>query len=123
MAAKGEGPTAIAGDLTTWLHSVKPRSYVFIAARVISDGDHARVLQFANVAGLVSDAVGVYCFKPVSPSQPTSYTALAVPAHIELARVLFRACQDLTALRGAAPIEPPSPSPAEGVLVRDGDES
>src|SRR4029077_17233451 len=87
MAAKGEGPTAIAGDLTTWLHSVKPRSYVFIAARVISDGDHARVLQFANVAGLVSDAVGVYCFKPVSPSQPTTYTALAVPAHIELARV------------------------------------
>lgn len=35
MAAKGEGPTAIAGDLTTWLHSVRPRSYVFIAARVL----------------------------------------------------------------------------------------
>jgi len=112
MAATGESPTTIAGDLTTWLHSVKPRSYVFIAARTISDNDHARVIRFANVAGLVSDAVGVYCFKPVSPSTPTTYESLPVPPHIELARVLFRACQDLTALRGAKPIEPLSPSPA-----------
>jgi hypothetical protein len=112
MAAKGERPTAIAGDLTTWLRSVRPRSYVFIAARAISDKDHARGLRFADVAGLVSDAVGVYCFKPVSSSQPTTYTPLFVPPHIELARVLFRACQDLSALRDASPIETVSPSPA-----------
>lgn len=121
MAATGESPTTIAGDLTTWLHSVKPRSYVFIAARATSDNDHTRVLRFANVAGLVSDAVGVYCFKPVSPSAPTTYEALPVPPHIELARVLFRACQDLTALKGIKPIEPPSPSPA--VLADEASES
>ncbi len=112
MAARGESPTAITGDLTTWLHSVKPSSYVFFAARAINKNDHARVIRFANLAGLVSDAVGVYCFGPVSPSQPTTYRSLAVPPHIELARVLFRACQDLTALRSAMPIEAPSPSPA-----------
>jgi hypothetical protein len=112
MAARGERPTAIAGDLTTWLRSVKPRSYVFIAARVNSDNDLARVLRLANVAGLVSDAVGVYCFSPASSSQQTTYVARQVPPHIELARVLFRACQDLVALRGTSPIEPPSPSPA-----------
>jgi hypothetical protein len=112
MAARGERPTAISGDLTTWLRSVKPRSYVFIAARANSDNDLARVLRLANVAGLVSDAVGVYCFSPVSPSQPTTYIARQVPPHIELARVLFRACQDLAALRTVSPIEPPSPSPA-----------
>ncbi len=112
MAARGERPTAIAGDLTTWLRSVKPRSYVFIAARTISDNDHARVLRLANVAALVSDAVGVYCFGPVLPSAPTEYVRREVPPHIELERVLFRACQDLTALRSITPTEPPSPSPA-----------
>ena len=117
MAAHGESPTTIGGDLTSWLRSVKPRSYVFIAARAVSDNDHSRVLRFADVAGLVSDAVGVYCFAPVSASQPTTYKALPVPPHIELARVLFRACQDLTALRDTKPIEPPSPSPA--ILLED----
>ena len=112
MAAKGETPTAISGDLTTWLRSVKPRSYVFIAARAISPKDHARVVNFARVAALVSDAVGVYCFAPVSALQPTTYKALPVPADVELARVLFRACQDLIGLRAVKPIEAPSPSPA-----------
>jgi len=112
MAARGESPTTISGDLTAWLHSVKPRAYVFIAARVIGDKDLARVVRFANVAGLVSDAVGVYCFAPASASQPTKYIRQEVPPHIELSRVLFRACQDLTALRDKPPMKPPSPSPA-----------
>jgi hypothetical protein len=112
MAARGQQPTVISGDLTTWLRSVRPRSYVFIAARVIGENDHARVIRFADVAGQVSDAVGVYCFTPVSPSEPTKYKPLPVPSHIELARVLFRACQDLTALKAVQPVEPPSPSPA-----------
>jgi hypothetical protein len=112
MAARGERPTAIAGDLTTWLRSVKPRSYVFFAARTISDKDHARVIRFADVAGLVSDAVGVYCFGPVSVAQPTTYVPRSVPPHIELKRVLFRACQDLLGLRNLQPMQPPSPSPA-----------
>ena len=99
MAAQGESPTAIAGDLTGWLHSVKPRSYVFIAARVISDTDLKRVISFANIGGLISDAVGIYCFGPKSASRPTKYASRPVPPHIELARVLFRACQDLLALR------------------------
>ncbi len=120
MAARGESPTAISGDLTTWLRSVKPRSYVFIAARAISAKDHARVLSFARVAALVSDAVGVFCFTPVSASQPTTYKALPVPSDVELARVLFRACQDLAALRDAKPIEAPSPSPA--TLLEDVEE-
>jgi hypothetical protein len=98
--------------LTTWLRSVKPRSYVFIAARASSDNDYERLIRLANVAGLVSDAVGLYCFMPVSTAQPTAYAARQVPPHIELARVLFRACQDLAALKTVQPIEAPSPSPA-----------
>jgi hypothetical protein len=101
MAARGERPSVISGDLTAWLRSVRPRSYVFIAARVIGDNDLKRVIRFAQVAGLVSDAVGVFCFSPISDDDPTRYKAEAVPSDIELARVLFRACQDLTALKGA----------------------
>ncbi len=104
LAARGESPTTISGDLTSWLHSVKPRSYVFFAARVISDRDRDRVFRFARLAGQVSDAVGVVCYRPISESQPTRYRPEVAPSDIELARVLFRACQDLTAIRGRQPV-------------------
>ena len=112
LAEQGGQPSAIAGNLTTWLHSVRPRSYVFFAARVTGTNDHHRVVHFANLAAQVSDAVGVFCFTPVSSSQPTKYRSLPVPPHVELARVLFNACQDLMALKAAIPLEPSSPSPA-----------
>jgi len=110
--ALGKRPSAVSGDLTTWLHSVKPRSYVFIAARCVSENDRLRVIRFADVAGLISDAVGVYAFMPRDPSTPTSYSSVPVPSHIELDRVLFRACQDLKGLKGSQPLEAPTPSPA-----------
>lgn len=103
MAMRGDSPTTMAGDLTAWLHSVKPRSYVFFAARVISDNDRERVIHFANMTAQVSDAVGVFCFGPVTPDEPTRYKAEKVPPSIELGRVLFRACQDLTAIKNARP--------------------
>jgi hypothetical protein len=113
MASHGESPSTIGGDLSTWLHSVKPRSYVFFAARVISDKDRERVIRFADLANQVSDAVGVFCFRPISADQPTRYKAEPVSPHVELSRVLFRACQDLTAIKNARPLEPTSPSPSQ----------
>lgn len=113
LSQRGESPNTIAGDLTAWLRSVKPRSYVFVAARVTSEKDRDRVVRFADLAGLVSDAVGVFCYQPVSSSEPTTYRSAAVPPHVELDRVLFRACQDLTAIKRSHPVEPLTPSPAE----------
>lgn len=112
LTSTGESPSVISGDLTTWLRAVKPKSYVFFAARVISDKDRDRVVQFANVANQVSDAVGVFCFRPVPNTTPTQYRAESVPAFVELDRVLFRACQDLTAIKNSRPVAPSSPSPA-----------
>ena len=112
MASQGGSATAISGDLTGWLRSVRPRSYLFIAARAISGNDHERIIRFANLASLVSDAVGLYCFSPASDSQPTSYHALKVPPDLELNRVLYRACQDLRALKDSTPVIATSPSPA-----------
>ena len=101
MAATGQSPSVISGDLTAWLRSVKPRSYVFIAARVIGEKDRDRVVHYADLANQVSDAVGVFCFTPVSPDQPTTYKSVPVPSHVELARVLYKACQELTSLKNS----------------------
>jgi hypothetical protein len=103
LAEKGTSPTSISGDLTAWLRSVKPRSYVFLAARVVNDADQARLVRLSEQAGLVSDAVGVFCFRPISDNNPTTYKPASVPTPIELSRVLFRACQDLTAIKNARP--------------------
>jgi len=103
MAAKGEAPTSISGDLTGWLRSVKPRSYLFIAARVISDKDLEQVIRKAQHAELASDAVGVHAFRAESADQPTRYSPAKVPSNLELGRVLFRACQELTAIKRARP--------------------
>ena len=112
LTAAGESPTAISGDLTSWLRSVKPRSFVFLAARVISDRDRERVIRMAGVANQVSDAVGVFCFRPVSEAHPTQYRAEELPAAIAIDRVLFRACQELTAIRNSQPFVATTPSPA-----------
>jgi hypothetical protein len=98
-ASKGTSPTSISGDLTTWLRAAKPKSYVFLAARVLSENDRARLIRLADQALLVSDAVGVYCFRPVSVTEFTRYQVDPVPSHLQLDRVLFRACQELTALK------------------------
>lgn len=100
-AARGESTEPMSGDLTTWLRSVKPRSYVFFSARVVSDSDLKRVIQFAELASQVSDACGLFCFRPVSPESPTTYESVRVSSHLEISRVLFRACQDLQRIRAA----------------------
>lgn len=102
LAMQGEGPAAIAGDLTTWLRAAKPKSFVCFAARVISDSDFNRVIRMAEATAQVSDAVGVFCFRPVSPDSPTTYVRQDVPPTFELDRVLFRACQELTRIKNTA---------------------
>lgn len=105
MASSGQSPSVISGDLTAWLRSVKPRSYVFIAARVINEKDRDRVEYFANLTAQVSDGVGVFCFMPISPDQPTKYKRVAVSPHLELARVLYKACQELTSIKNSRAAE------------------
>lgn len=89
------------GDLTTWLRSTRPRIYFFIAARVISDSDFARTVHWAHTAQQVVDAVGLYCFEPDGSSATHYRRRAGVPTDLELERVLYRACTDLTRLVGA----------------------
>jgi hypothetical protein len=105
MAMQGESPASTpGGNLTTWLRSVQPSAYLFIAARVVSETDFDAAVAFAHTAAQVQDGVGLFCFSPKSADQPTTYLSAPVPVDLSIDRVLYRACQDLVALRSEAPI-------------------
>jgi hypothetical protein len=107
MAGRGHAASAPSGNLTTWLRSVQPSAYLFIAARVVSHTDFDAAVKFADTAAQVMDGVGLFCFGPASESKPTTYKKMPVPDHMGMDRVLYRACQDLVALRDM----PPEPIP------------
>jgi len=116
MAMRGQSPaTAPGGNLTTWLRSVPPSGYLFIAARVVSKTDFEAVVNFAHTAAQVQDGVGVFCFTPDSADRPTTYRKVAVPVDLSIDRVLYRACQDLVALKAEAPM--PIPMEAVGPAI------
>jgi hypothetical protein len=95
------------GDLSTWLHGGRPKIFFVMAVRVLDETDYRAAIRWAETAAQVLDAVGVYCYEPVEASL-TQYRQRAVPAAYELARVLWRACQELQMLRTAPP--PPIPT-------------
>lgn len=103
MAGRGQAASAPSGNLTSWLRSVPPTSYLFIAARVVSKTDFDATVAFAHTAAQVMDGVGLFCFGPASEAEPTTYRAIGVPRDIGMGQVLYRACQDLTALRDQGP--------------------
>lgn len=108
MAMQGQTPEVQpGGNLTTWLRSVRPSAYLFIAARVVSRTDLDAVIDFAQTAGQVVDAVGLFCFGPRRPSLSTRYAKMPVPVNLAIERVLYRACQDLAALKQEAPVPIP----------------
>lgn len=90
-AGQGGGPTS---DLLTWLRQSKPHCYLFLAIRVVDDRDFNRTLSFANAANQMMDAVGLVVYE-TDPSDG-GYRVRKIPTHLELDRVLSRAC---TALR------------------------
>jgi len=104
-AMRGESPEEIpGGNLTTWLRSVRPHSYLFFAARIVNQTDFDATVAFARTAGQVEDGVGLFCFGPQAGGSPTSYKRLGVPPELSIDRVLYRACQDIVALRQEQPL-------------------
>lgn len=111
------------GDLSTWLHGSRPKIFFVMAVRVLDETDYKTTIRWAETAAQVLDAVGLYCYEPVGASL-TQYRQRAVPAAYELARVLWRACQELQRLRTAPPPPiptnvPPSPAVAAEAASRD----
>jgi hypothetical protein len=111
MAARGVNPGGgPGGNLTTWLRANKPTSYLFIAARVVDEGDQRATQSLARAASQVMDGVGLYMFAPRSSSHPTTYRTVTVDRDIELPAVLFRACQDLGSIQPEVLDVPPGPA-------------
>lgn len=103
------------GNLTSWLRENKPMSYLFIAGRVVDERDLQALLGLVRSGAQVMDGVGLYAFSPAAADKPTTYKSLPVPRDIELAAVLYRACQDLVRLKTAPPVPSAPPGPAEQV--------
>lgn len=113
MAGRSPSGGGPGGNLTTWLRANKPMSYLFISARVVDDRDFQALMGLARAAVQVMDGVGVYAFTPVAPDEPTTYKSVKVPRDVDLAAVLYRACQDLVQLKSAPPTPSAPPGPAE----------
>ena len=86
------------GDSTTWLRSVGPKIYFFIAVRVISDSDFERTLKWASTAQQVLDTVGLFCFEPIGDSFADYRKREGIPPDLQLERVLYKSCVDLQAI-------------------------
>jgi hypothetical protein len=125
----GQSPTsggAGGGDLATWLHANRPKIYFFMAVRVLSDSDFAAVVRWAQTAGQVVDAVGLYCYEPTGGSFTTYRRRAGVPTAHELDRVLYRACVELQGLMKSPPPPipvdvPPSPALEAETLSKEAD--
>lgn len=115
------------GSLTSWLRLQRPTAYAFVAARCVDQGDYERVMLSAAAVNQIFDQVGVFCFSPVSPTEPTRYRPLAVrPNAYDINHVLNEACRDLRQIKATlaaggslAPLTP-APMPALEAQVPDG---
>lgn len=122
LAAVGQAPTgggAGGGDLSTWLHTSRPKIYFLMAVRVLSDTDFRAVVRWAQTAAQVVDAVGLFCYEPAGVSMTHYRRRTGVPTPFELERVLYGACLDLQKLRTAPP--PPIPTHVTPGLAAEAD--
>jgi hypothetical protein len=124
-AMEGRRPTVNpGGNLTTWLRAASPRTYLFISARVISETDLRAVISYAGRAAQVEDGVGLFCYQPVSEAMPTRYRPVTrgIPTELQLARALYRACEDLTVIVAEPTIKMPGDVVAEAIDAETLDE-
>ena len=92
IAGQGGGATS---DLATWMSQTSPRCYMFIAARVVDDGDLQRTIKYGHIAANWFDACGVYCYGWNKNHSAYEAKPIAHP-NLRLDRVMTRVC---TALR------------------------
>jgi hypothetical protein len=103
----------IGGDLTSWLRTARPKSYMVLAVRVTSEADAQAVRTMADNMTRVMDGVGLFLYraKGYDPANlyPARYEPVQVSPTLELVRVLQRITVDLRAAktRGATTAPPP----------------
>lgn len=118
-AAGLEQQQGIAGDLTSWLRTAKPKSYLVAGIRVTSNRDRQAVLAVAQSMTQVMDGVGLFLYAPKgfrdTSLSPAQYESVPVPSQFEMYRVLHRISLDLLAAssrQATTPALPPAPAAA-----------
>jgi hypothetical protein len=101
------------GDLTTWLRSVRPKSYMVLGVRVTSDSDAQAVRTMADNMTRVMDGVGLFLYRAkgykAANLSPPRYEAVPVSPTLELVRVLQRITNDLRAAKARGTTTAPAP--------------
>ena len=132
-ALGGQQQEGMTGDLTSWLRTAKPRSYIALAVRVTSKSDADAVVTMAQAMTQVVDGCGVFLYRPLGylagSLRPASYEEVSVPSAIQLVRVMQRITQDLIAAKARVDAAGPDvptlrpPSAAVEELVQAAEEA
>lgn len=111
----------IAGDLTSWLRTAKPRSYLVAAVRVVTLNDLNAAIAMANAMTQVMDGVAIFPYRPrrwtAQSLSPAAYEAVAVPSNLDIMRVMQRIVGDLRAAQAAPEVRKPVSLPSEAVAT------
>ena len=96
-----DGP---AGDLQTWSHGAKPRTFFLMAVRVIDESDlRSCVAAAGNIARLL-DGVGLFAYtnddlaKPPATYHAAKYNNQSIPTDLLLGPVVYRVASILKSL-------------------------
>ena len=94
LAGVGGGPTS---DLVGWLRAAPPRSFIFLAVRVIDDNDYKNAEKLALIAGQWFEGCGLFCYR--KNTQGTGYEAAPIRnPNLELGVVLDDAINALAGM-------------------------
>lgn len=103
----------IGGDLTSWLRTARPKSYMALAVRVTSDADAQAVRTMADNMTRVMDGVGLFLYRARGYEAlnlyPARYEPVPVSPTLELVRVLQRISVDLRGAKTRSAIRAPAP--------------
>jgi hypothetical protein len=109
MAGEGRGP---AGDLVSWLRASSPRCFLFLAIRVVDNGDLQKAIELAQAAEKMMDGVGVIAYEPDTGGE--RYRVVPLPTALELERTLARVATLLRSLPGSKGNDSTKDSPELG---------
>ena len=97
-----------AGDLETWSHASKPRTFFLMAVRVVGEADYRSVIETAGNLKKILDGVGLYAYTNDHLDQPPShyvqakYRTTPLPPGMDLKDVMYQISSILKGFGSAA---------------------
>lgn len=96
-----QGQAGPAGDLQSWSHASKPRTFYLMAVRVVNESDYKAVIETAGNMKKILDGVGLFAYtnnhldeRPKNYVQ-AKYKGTALPPGMDLKDVMYQISQIL----------------------------